>query len=195
MNRGNNREGEDGPEKRQAGDVDPADGVDLQEHDEEYGGDLGEGVGFAEDAGAEVAESGDGVEHGAGGENGYVAAEDENGELPGNFVQNGEHHKRGAEQELVGDGVEILSEEGFLIEGAGEEAVEAVAASGDDKEDERPFVFAVHEVVDDEGKKHHPEKRELVGEGEQLRELERGFFFDDFKVLLSGRRHGMIVAG
>ncbi len=41
----------------------------------EYGCDLGEGVRFAEDAGAEVAEAGNHEEHAADQENGDVAAE------------------------------------------------------------------------------------------------------------------------
>ncbi len=195
MNRGNNREGEDGAEKSLARNVDPAEGVDLHEHDEEDGGDLSEGVGFAEDAGAEVAKSRDGVEHGAGGENGNVAAEDENGELPGNSVQNREHEKGCAEQEFVGDGIEILAEQGFLIEGPGEETIEPVAESGDNEKNERPFVLAIHEIVHDEGQEHHAQQGELVGESQQLREPDDSFLLQFFEFRRRGRRHEKIVAG
>src|SRR6202521_6438319 len=55
--------GDDGENKRRAQEdgsrnPDPAYGLDQQQQDEEDGGHLGEGVGFAEDAGAKIAQAG-----------------------------------------------------------------------------------------------------------------------------------------
>ena len=47
-----------------------------KQQNEKHGADLGEGIGFAENAGAKIAQSGDREQHGAGGENRNVAAED-----------------------------------------------------------------------------------------------------------------------
>ena len=54
-------------------------------------------------------------------------------------VLDGEHEKHRAHQELVGDGVEILAEDGLLMQGAGEQAVESVAEAGENEERQRPF--------------------------------------------------------
>src|SRR5271165_3413534 len=94
---GDNGEGEGEAQEGQAGDPDPPGRVDLVQHDEEYGGYLRESIRLAEDAGAEVAQTGDGVEHGAGAQDGNVAAENQHGELPGNLMQDGEHQEGGAE--------------------------------------------------------------------------------------------------
>ena len=168
MNPRNNREEENSAEGSLAGYGDPALIGDLQQKHEENRSDLGKGVGFAEDAGAEVAQSSDGEEHGAGGKDQAVAAEDDDGELPWNFVQDREHEKNRAEQSFVGDGIEVLAELGLLLERAGEQAVEAVAEAGEDEEDERGQIMTVKQVEEDEWEEDHPEQRELVGVRENL---------------------------
>jgi hypothetical protein len=86
-------------------------------------------------------------------------------------VQDGEREKHRAQQKLVGDGIEVLAEERLLMEAARELAVEAVAESGDDEEDQRGGVVTVDEAVDDEGQKQHAQERELVRRGEDLAEV------------------------
>src|SRR5271155_2480933 len=129
----NNGESKSGTQKKAAAHGDPRGVVDFEQEHKKYGSDLGESVGFTEDAGTEIAQSGDGVEHGAGGKNGNVATENDHGEFPGNFMQDRQHQKHGAEQKLVGDGIEVLSQHGLLLESAGKQAVEPIAEPGQHK--------------------------------------------------------------
>lgn len=168
MHTGENGEGEYGAQQGGAGDPDPADRINLQPQDKKDGGHLGEGVGFSEDAGAKVAQADDGEQERADSENADIAAEDEHGELPGNFAHDGEDKEHRAEQELVGYGVEILPEESLLLELAGEQAVESVAEAGKDEKSERPGVVAGDHVNNDERHKHHAQQRELVRRGKDL---------------------------
>src|ERR1700685_139371 len=138
MQRGDDGKGESGAQKCGAGDPSPAYAVDLQQENEKDRGDLRKRVGLAKNAGAKIAQSGDGKEHGAGGEDGNVAAENQHRKLPLNLVQDREHQEHGAQQELVGDRIEILAEQGLLVEGSGEQAAEAVAEARDDENNQRP---------------------------------------------------------
>ena len=45
-----------------------------------------------------------------------------------------EDQEQSAEQELVGDGIEVLADLGLLLEQPGSQPIEAVAESGDDEE-------------------------------------------------------------
>ena len=81
---------------------------------------------------------GDGVEHGAGAQNRDVAAEHQHGILPGDLVQDGEHHEHGAEQKLVGNGIEILAEHSLLLERSGQQAIEPVAETRQHKQKAAP---------------------------------------------------------
>lgn len=120
MQRGNDGEGECGAQEYGAGDPDPADGAKRQEHDEEDGSDLREGVGLPEDAGAEIAKPCDGKENGAGGKNRNVAAKYKDSESPGDLTQDREDEEHGAEQKLVGYRVKVLPKKCLLMELAGE---------------------------------------------------------------------------
>ena len=101
--------------------------------DQHYGeaDDLDDGVEFAEQAGAEVAQGAGGEEQGGDEQDAEVAAEDQHGDVARNQVHVGEDEEERAEQELVGDGVEILAEAGVLGEPAGEQAVECVGEAGE----------------------------------------------------------------
>src|SRR5262249_17812390 len=116
-----------------ARDPDQFDGFYLQQKHEEYGADLRERVRFAKDAGTKIAQAGNGKQNSAGSQNGNIAAENQDGIFPGNFVQNGQHKEQCAEEKLVRDGVEILAEQSLLMQPAGEEAVETIAEAGDHK--------------------------------------------------------------
>jgi hypothetical protein len=148
--------------------------VDLEQHHKENGRDLGTGVGFAEDARAEIAKSGDSIEHGAGGQDRDIAAEHHDRVFPRNLVEDGEHEKQGAQQKLVRDRVEILAKQGLLVETAREEAVKPIADSGQDEKDQSGRVVTVDQADHDEGQKKHAQHRQLVGRGEKLRYLHAG---------------------
>lgn len=166
-------DGEDkgGAEEFDASDPDPAGRVDFVEKNKKDGADLRERIGFSEDAGTEVAESGDGEQNGAGGEDRDVAAENDNRVFPRNFVKDGEDQENRAQQELVGNGIEVLSKQGLLMQPAGEQPVKTIAEAGDDEHDQGPLVVAIHQVDHDERYEDHAEERELVGGGEDLRKL------------------------
>ena len=87
----------------------------------------------------------------------------------------GEHEKHGAHQQFVGDGVEILAEQGLLMQGAGEQAVEAVAQSGENEQRQRPFEIVLDQIDDDEGQENHAQQRELIGRGQDLPVVHRYF--------------------
>ena len=176
VQRGDDREEEGCAKKNRARNPYPTYRFHFKQKDEKQRADLRKGIGLAEDAGAEIPQSGDREQDGAGGENRYVAAENHNRELPRNLVKYGEHKKQRAEQEFVGDGIEVLAEQRLLMKPASEQAVEAIAEPGDDKEREGPEVVSVDKMDDDEGDEHHPEQRELIGSGEDLRELHAGSF-------------------
>lgn len=154
-----------------AGDPDPAYSVNLKQQYKKYGTDLREGIGFAENARAKIAQSCYGEEHGAGGEDGNVAAENHDSIFPRNFVKNGEHEEHSAQKELVGNGVEILSQQCLLMEGAGEQPVKAVAEAGNHENYESPKIVPVNQVDHDERDEDHPQQGELVWGGQNLREF------------------------
>ncbi len=79
----------------------------------------------------------------------------DDGVFPGNqgALLNGEHEKHGAHEQLVGDGIKVLAENGLLMQGAGEEAVEAVAESGENEQRECPFEIVLDQIDHDEGQK------------------------------------------
>ena len=174
MQGGGDREEKRRAQEHRARDPYPGHWLDLKQKHEKNGADLGESVGLAEDAGAEVPEPGDREQDGAGGENRDVAAEDQNCELPGNLVENRQHQKQGAQQKFVGNRIEVLAEQRLLMKAAGEQAIEAIAETSHHKQNKRPEIVSVHKVDDDEGDEDHPEQSELVGSSEDLRQLHAG---------------------
>ncbi len=130
---GDDGECECGAEKCLLSDPDPFHVVNLQQHDKYNSRQLGERICFAEDAGAKITQPGNCVQNCADEKNANVTAEDHHRKLPGYFVNDGKHEEDSAQQELVGDGVEVLSEERLLFEAAGEQAIQAVAYAGQHK--------------------------------------------------------------
>src|ERR1700685_687531 len=145
MQSGENGEGERGAQKDSARNPYPARRPYGKQQRKEHGGDLREGIGFAKDAGAQIAQSGDGKQHGTGGQDGNIAAEHQHRKLPRNLVQDRQHQKHGAQQELVRDGVEILAEQSLLVQFAGQQTVEAVAESRDHEENQGPEIAGLDE--------------------------------------------------
>ena len=145
-------------------------GPDLVDEDEGEAQDLDERVELAEQGGAEVAEGAGGEEQGGDEQDSEVAAEDEDGDITRDQAHVGEDQEEGAEEELVGDGVEILAEDGALGERASEEAVEAVAEAGDDEESECDAIVAVQDGDDQKRDDEEPHEREQIGSGAKLGE-------------------------
>src|ERR1700683_2898837 len=155
MQRRNDGEGESGAQEGGTGDPYPAHAVDLQQEDEKDRGDLRKSISFAKNAGTEIAQPGDGKEYGAGSKNGNVAAEDQHCELPLNLVQDREHQKHRAQQKLVGNGIEILAQQGLLVQSPGQQSVKAVTEARDHENNQRPEIVALDQMDHDEGNENH----------------------------------------
>ena len=94
--------------------------------DGEQGKNLYDRVELAEEAGTEISKCIRSEEQGGDEQDAEVPAEDQDSHVARNEADVGEDQEERAEQELVGDGVEIEAESGLLAEPAGEQAVEAV---------------------------------------------------------------------
>ena len=138
----------------------------AEDHDE--GDDLDEGVELAEEAGVEVAEGVGGEEQRGDEQDAEVAAEDEHGDVTRHESDVGEDEEESAEEELVGDGIEIEAEGGALGEPAGEQAVECVGDAGEHEEGEGDLVAAVEYLDDEEWNDEEPHDGEEVGRGAEL---------------------------
>jgi len=106
------------------------------EQDDRDCGDLSQGVGFAKDAGAKLAPADHRVHNGSDEKNADISPEDQDRDGGGHQALIHKDEEKGAEQEFVGDGVEILAERGALLQYASEKAVKGVGESRDDKEGE-----------------------------------------------------------
>src|SRR5712675_1669357 len=82
------RKQEGGAQEDGARNPNPTNRPDLKKQNKKHGTDLREGVGLAENAGAEVAQARNGEKHRAGGKDRNIAAEDHNRKLPRNPVKN-----------------------------------------------------------------------------------------------------------
>ena len=142
----------------------PVISVYLKEHDKKHGRDLREGVGFAKNAGAEITQPRDGVKHTAYQKNADVPGENQHRKFPRDQIDDRQHQKNGAEQHLVGDGIEILAEQSLLMQSAGKKAVKPIAQAGKQRQDERSLIVMVEKFNDDKRQKDHPRQRELIGE-------------------------------
>ena len=142
----------------------------LDQHDSQAD-DLHQGVQLAQQAGAEVAQGAGGKEQGGDEQDSKVAAEDQHGDIARHQVHVGEDEKQRAEQELVGDGVEILAEASALGEPSSEQAVEAVAEACQHEQRKCQAVPPVqnrdHQKRDDE----QAQQREQVGSGAELAQI------------------------
>ena len=170
---GKDGEDEGGAQESNCKNPDQAPICDLQQQNKKYGADLRAGVGFAKDAGAEVAQACDHEEHAAEQEDRDVAAEDYDRIFPRNLALDGENHEHGAHEKLVGNRIEILAKHGLLMEFAGEQAVESVAEAGENEKRQRPLEIVLDYVDDDEGQEDHAQQGELIGRGQDLAQIHR----------------------
>src|ERR1700733_13540869 len=200
MQRRNDRKSESRAQECGARNPHPAHGPNLKQKNEEDRADLGKSIGLAENAGTEIAQPGYGKQHGAGGENGNIAAENQHRELPLNLVQNGEHQEHGAQQELVGNGIEILAQQSLLVKRSGQQSIQTVAEAGDDENNQRPQISALDQMDHDEGNENHAQQRELVWRREDLgilhgvcpiarKRIPRTFLIGGASITVDGKNH------
>jgi hypothetical protein len=163
VHRGNDGESEGRLQEKFPGDHDHWSLVDRKQQYKEDGTDLGKRVRLPKDAWTKVAQTGDHIKNSADGENRDVTAEHQHRVLPGNHVEDGEHKKHGAQQKLIGDGIEILSEQRLLMQFAGKQSIQPITEPGQHEQSQCPAVVLLHKIDDDEGDKQHTKQRKLVG--------------------------------
>jgi|ERR1700677_688405 len=157
MQGGNNGEGKCGAQEDGARNPDPALRPNARQHDEENGGDLRKGVCLAENAGSKITQSGDSKQHRAGRQDGNIAAEYQHGKLPWNLVQDGEHKKHGAQQQLIRDRVEILAEESLLMQLTSQQAIQAIAEACNHEEYQSSKITSLHQFDHNKWNENHPQ--------------------------------------
>src|ERR1051326_4520011 len=108
------------------------------------------------------------VEQRANDQNNDVAAEDQDRYRPADDVRNREHQKHGAQEQLVGDRVQILAQRCFLLQYAGQEAVQSISDSGGHKDDQRPAIVLLLDCDYYKRNKDQAHQREQVGGGAEL---------------------------
>src|SRR5258705_4524182 len=172
MEGGKNGESEGHPQEQRLSKPHPLGWHHQKQHDEEYSGNLGEGIHFAKNAGPEIAQPGGRVEYGAHAQNANIAAEHDYGVSPLDEMENRQHHEQHAQQQFVRDRVQILANACLLMQLARQEAVEQIRQSGDDQKHQGLLVFVVDQAEHDEGDKHHAQQGELVRGSQNVRELQ-----------------------
>ncbi len=145
VQRGNNGEGEGGAQEDGARDPYPALGSKARKSMTKKTAAICEKV-FAlpKMLGLKISQSRDRKQDCAGGEDRNIAAENQHGKFPRNFVQDGKYKKHRAQQEFVRNGIEILTEQSLLMQLAGQQAVQSIAEAGDDEEKQRPEIAAIY---------------------------------------------------
>jgi hypothetical protein len=135
----------------------------LAKQDGEEREDLRAGAGFAVNTRAEIAHAQADVEEGRDDENTQIAAEHQDGDAAGYELLMHQHQEQGAEQELVGHGVEVLANLGLLLKQPSGEAIQAVTEAGDDKKPQRGLVMRLQDGDDQEGYKAQAQERKQIG--------------------------------
>src|ERR1700727_2568955 len=178
MQCGNDGKEEGCPQKFHAGNPYPAGRMNFVEQNKKHSADLGKGVCFAKNAGLEVAQAGDREQDCARRQNRNIAAENQHCVLPWNFMQDRQHKKHRTQQKLVGNRIEILSEQRLLMKRASQQTVEAIAKAGNDEVNQSPQITAIDKVNHDERNQNHPQQRQLIRSRKNLREPHTGSFVD-----------------
>ena len=133
------------------------------EQDGEEREDLRAGVGFAVNAGAEIAHPKAYVEERRDNEDTQVAAKYQDGHAAGYELLMHEHQEQGAEQELVGYGIEVLADLGLLLEQAGGQAIQTVTETGNNEKPQRSLVMGLQDGYDEKGYKAQAQERKKIG--------------------------------
>ena len=83
----------------------------------------------------------------------------------------GRHHQeQRAQQQFVGNRVQVFAQLGLLMQQARRQPVQPIAQSGDHQQDQRRVVAPLHDADGDEGNKEQPHQRQLV------RRVQNSFF-------------------
>jgi hypothetical protein len=135
----------------------------LADQDGEERQDLCTGTCFAINAGAEVAHPEADIEEGRDDEDTKIAAKHQDGHASRDELLMHEHKKERAEEELVGDRIEVLTDLGLLLEHPGSKAIQAVTKAGDDKETECCLVMGLQHGDDQKGDDAQAKERKQVG--------------------------------
>src|ERR1041385_6562136 len=137
---GNDRERYGGVNAPSLGQMGPVGFLDLMQERQGHADDLRCRIGLAKPAWPEDLHDSCRVEQRANDQNNDVAAEDQDRYRPADDVRNREHQKHRAQEQLVGDRVQILAQRCFLLQYAGQEAVQSISDSGGHKDDQRPAI-------------------------------------------------------
>ena len=137
--------------------------VDLAEQDCEQREDLGASTSLAIDAGAEIPHAETDVEQRGNDENAQVAAKHQDRDPPRHQALVHENQEEGAEQELVGHGIQVLADLGVLLEHSRRQAIEPIAESGYDEEAKRGLVVGLENRDDQKGYEAQTQESKKVG--------------------------------
>ena len=141
------------------------DGGDFpRQEDRQNGRQLGRGGAFADHAGLD----GDGdieiAQDGNAGEDQDIAADDHHGQPAGNGLLHGQGHEGRYQQKLVGNGVEVGPQDGFLVEPAGKKPVQPVTDTGQKEHQERQPVMPLDHKDHEQRRDQDSEKRQQIGD-------------------------------
>ena len=138
---------------------------ELMKEDCGDGGNLGDGVDFAKDAGLELSSADGGIENCGDNQDPDISTEDQDGDASRHEAFVHKHEEEGAEEEFVGNRVEVLSEDGALFEEARQGAIEGVGEAGYDEEDKAEQKTIFQDGGDQERGQADTQQREQVGSG------------------------------
>jgi hypothetical protein len=137
-------------------------GIDLAEQYGQQREDLGAGAGLAVDAGTEVSHAETDVEKRGNDQNAEITAENQDCDAAGHEPLVHEHQEQGAEQELVGDRIEILADLGLLLEQSCRQAIQAVAEPCYDEKAKRGAIVRLKDGDDQKGYEAQTQESEQV---------------------------------
>src|SRR5919204_2378919 len=156
------------PEPNLLHDEYPASIGDIVEKHEEKCSDLYGRSQLAEQRGAQVPNGVGYVEHRAHHQHEDVAAEHQHCDSPCHVVGERKHKKERAQQQLVGDRIEILPKFGPLVQQTCQQAVKSVAQPRQNEKRQSQLRATVKNCDDDERNKKQPQQGEEVGSAANL---------------------------
>lgn len=109
---------------------------------------LDQGVALAQQARLETPQRAGGKQQRGDEKDAEVAAEDQNRDVPGHQARVRQDQEQRAQQELVGDGIHILTQLCMLMQPPRQQAIESVADACEHKQGERRLVPAVKNLDD-----------------------------------------------
>ena len=156
--------------------------IHLAQQDCEQSQDLGTRVGFTEDAGPEIAHTEADVEQRGDDENPEIAAKHQHGDAPRHQLLVHEHEKQGAEQEFIGDRVEVLTDLRLLLEQAGGQTIQTITQPGYYEEAKRGPVVRL------QNRDHKKRYEAQAQESKQVRSCAQ-FFQQGFPIFMAAAQN------